>query len=155
MAQKILPEIIALLLQDIPESLAMTLLIFSLVKIRYEAKPIFCIVFMMALTNIIVRSLPIAFGVHTIILIFALVFYTRIFTGAQLSKIFLSVLLTSAFLVAAEMIILKPLLHWTGTTFEECTTNPFIKAAFALPEELILLLLALGINHYNVKKKGL
>jgi hypothetical protein len=72
MAQKILPEIIALLLQDIPESLAMTLLIFSLVKIRYEAKPIFCIVFMMALTNIIVRSLPIAFGVHTIILIFPL-----------------------------------------------------------------------------------
>jgi energy-coupling factor transporter transmembrane protein EcfT len=129
MAQKILPEIIALLLQDIPESLAMTLLIFSLVKIRYEAKPIFCIV--------------------------ALVFYTRIFTRAQLSKIFLSVLLTSAFLVAAEMIILKPLLHWTGTTFEECTANPFIKAAFALPEELILLLLALGINHYNVKKKGL
>jgi hypothetical protein len=58
-------------------------------------------------------------------------------------------------LVAAEMIILKPLLHWTGTTFEECTVNPFLKAAFALPEELLLLLLALGINHYNFKKKGL
>jgi hypothetical protein len=155
MAQKILPEIIAFLLQDIPESLVMTLLIFSLAKIRYESKPIFCIVFMMALTNIIVRSLPIAFGVHTVILIFALAFYTRIFTGAQLSKIFLSVLLASAFLVVTEMIILKPLLHWTGTTLEECTANPFLKAAFALPEEVCMLFLALVINQYNIKKRGL
>ena len=155
MAQKILPEIIAFLLQDIPESLVMTLLIFSLAKIRYESKPIFCIVFMMALTNLVVRHLPIAFGVHTVILIFALAFYTRIFTGAQLSKIFLSVLLASAFLVVTEMIILKPLLHWTGTTLEECTANPFLKAAFALPEEVCMLFLALVINQYNIKKRGL
>lgn len=155
MAQKILPEIIALLLQDFPESLVMTLFIFSLAKIRYEAKPILCIATILALTNLVVRSIPIAFGVHTVILIFALAFYTRIFTGAQLSKIFLSVLLASAFLVAAEMVILKPLLNWTGITVEECTANPFIKAAFALPEELLMLLLALGINHYNVKKRGL
>ena len=104
MTQEILSEIIALLLQDFPESLVMTLLIFSLTKIRYETKPILCIASMMALTNLIVRILPIAFGVHTVILIFAFAIYTRLFTGAQLSKIFLSVLLTVAFVVAAEMV---------------------------------------------------
>jgi hypothetical protein len=153
MAQKILPEIIALLLQDIPESLAMTLLIFSLVKIRYEAKPILCIASMMALTNLVVRHLPIAFGVHTVILIFALAFYARIFTGAQLSKIFLSVLLATAFMVAAEMVYTKPLFNWTGVTYEECFANPFLRAAFALPGEVFILLLALGIRHYNFKKE--
>jgi phosphoglycerol transferase MdoB-like AlkP superfamily enzyme len=155
MAQKILPEIIALLLQDIPESLAMTLLIFSLVKIRYEAKPILCIASMMALTNLVVRHLPIAFGVHTVILIFAFVINTRLFTRAQLSKIFLSVLLTTAFLVAAEMVYTTPLFNWTGITYEECFADPFLRAAFALPGEVFILLLALGIRHYNFKKRGL
>lgn len=155
MTQEILSEIIALLLQDFPESLVMTLLIFSLTKIRYETKPILCIASMMALTNLIVRILPIAFGVHTVILIFAFAIYTRLFTGAQLSKIFLSVLLTVAFVVAAEMVYAKPLFNWTGVTYEECFTNPLMRAAFALPGELLILLLALGINHYNYKKRGL
>lgn len=155
MAQELYPEIIALILQDFPESLVMTLLIFSLVKIKYEIKPILCITTMLALTNLLVRSLPIAFGVHTVILIFALAFYTRLFTKAQLSKIFLSVLLASALVVLAEMIILYSLFNWTNLTYEECFADPFLRGACALPGEAFMLLLALVINHYNYKKRGL
>ena len=154
MLQEIYPEVIALLLQDFPEGLVMTLLIFSLVKIRYEAKPILSIASLMALTNLLVRQLPTAFGVHTVILIFAFAIYTRLFTGAQLSKIFLSLLLTMAILVAAETLYSNPLLNLTGLTYEECFGNPILRAAFALPGELIILLLALGINYYNAKKRG-
>ena len=155
MTQELLPELIALVLQDFPESMVMTLLIFSLAKIRYEAKPILSIAAIMALTNLIVRSLPIAFGVHTVILIIAIVFYTRLFTGAKLSKIFLSVLLTSALVATAEMVYIKPLLNWTGLTLDEVYANPFLRSAFALPEEVLMLLLALGINRYRFKKRGL
>ena len=71
-----------------------------------------------------------------------------------MSKIFLSVLLSSAFLVAAETVYSNPLLNLTGLTYEECFGNPILRAAFALPGELIILLLALGINYYNAKKRG-
>jgi hypothetical protein len=94
-----------------------------------------------AVTNLLVRQLPIAFGVHTVILIFSFAIYTRLFTRAQLSKIFLSVFLASAFLVAAETIYSDPLLKLTGLTYEECFENPLLRAAFALPGELIILLL--------------
>jgi hypothetical protein len=154
MAQEIYFEIIALLLQDFPESLVMTLFIFSLVKIKYEIKPILCITTLVAVTNLLVRQLPIAFGVHTVILIFAFAIFTRLFTKAQMSKIFLSLLFGMAILVATEMLFAEPLLNWTGLTYEECFTNPYLRAAFALPGELTLLLVALIINHYNVKKRG-
>jgi hypothetical protein len=154
MAQEIYFEIIALLLQDFPESLVMTLLIFSLVKIKYEMKPILCITTLVAVTNLLVRQLPIAFGVHTVILLFSFAIYTRLFTRAQLSKIFLSLLLTMAILVAAETIYSNPLLNLTGLTYEECFGNPLLRAAFAIPGELTVLLVALIINHYNVKKRG-
>ncbi len=153
MSQEIVNELIALVLQDIPESLFLTLFIFSLVKIKYKTKPILSIVSLMAVTNLIVRLLPIAFGVHTIILIFAITIYTRLFTKAKLSRIFLSVLVFIAGLVAVEWIYSEPLLKWTGLTYEECYANPFLRAAFALPGELFMLFLALGINFYN-KKKG-
>lgn len=154
MMDAVVSEIVALLLQDFPESLVMTLFIFSLVKIKYETRLILCIASLMAVTNLIVRFLPIAFGVHTIILIFAIVFYTRLFTKAQLSRIFLSVMVYIACIVAVEWVYSEPLLNWTGLTYEECFTNPYLRAAFALPGELTLLLVALIINHYNVKKRG-
>ncbi|MGI6406316.1 MAG: hypothetical protein ACOX2E_07695 [Syntrophaceticus sp.] len=154
MAQEIYFEIIALLLQDFPESLVMTLLIFSLAKVRYETKPILCITTLMAVTNLLVRQLPIAFGVHTVILIFAFAIFTRLFTKAQMSKIFLSLLFGMAILVAAEMIYAEPLFNWTGMTYEECFANPLLRAVFAIPGELTVLLVALVINHYNVKKRG-
>lgn len=154
MLQEIYPEVIALLLQDFPESLVMTLLIYSLVKIEYEAKPILSIASLMALTNLLVRQLPIAFGVHTVILIFAFAIIARFFTRAQLSKIFLSLLLTMAILVAAEAIYSNPLLNLTGLTYEKCFGNPILRAAFALPGELTVMLVALVINYYNAKKRG-
>lgn len=148
----VVSEIVALLLQDFPESLVVTLLVFSMVRIKYQTKTILCITSLIAITNLVVRHLPIAFGVHTVTLIFAMVFYIKLFTDAQLSKIFLSVLLTIACLVATESLYSMPLLNWTGLTYEECYSNPVLRAAFALPGEIIILLLALGINLYNHKK---
>ena len=154
MSNEIVTEIIALILQDLPESFVFTLMIFSLAKIRYQAKPIIWIASLMALINLIVRHLPIAFGVHTIILIFAYVALTWFFTKQLLSKIFLCVMITTACIVAAEAAYSIPLLNWVGMTYEECYANPLLRAAFALPGEIFVLLLALGINFYHKKRRN-
>jgi hypothetical protein len=143
----------ALLLQDFPESLVITLFIFSLLNLRLWDKRVLYVALLQTVTNL-VRLLPIAFGIHTVILTISLVVYTRLFTGARVSRIFVAVLVCLIIVLGIEMVLCIPLLRLTGLSYETMFTNPFLRAAFALPYEIILLLSALGKNRYN-RKKGL
>jgi hypothetical protein len=146
------PNIIyALLLQDLPESLVVVLFIFSILNLRLRDKKILYVALIQTITNLI-RLLPVAFGVHSVILIITLALYTRLFTKAQLSKIFMAVLICFAVIALAELTYVKPLLNLTNLTYETAFANPFLRAAFALPYEIILLALSLGKNYYNHKK---
>jgi hypothetical protein len=154
MFKETFPSIVyALLLQDFPESLVFTMAVFSLLNLRIKDKKVLAVALLQTLTNL-VRLLPISFGMHSVILVLSLAVYTRLFTRAQLSKVFLAVLLCFAVTAAAELIYARPLLNLTGLEYEEVFANPFLRAAFALPYMLLLLVLALGKNYYN-QKKGL
>ena len=143
--------IYALLLQDFPESLVVTLFVFSILNLRLRDKKVLHIALLQTVTNL-VRLLPIAFGIHSVILIITLALYTRLFTKAQLSKIFMSILICFALIALAELAYAKPLLKLTNLTYETVFANPFLRAAFALPYEIFLLALSLGKNYYNHKK---
>ena len=143
--------IFALLLQDFPESLVMTLFVFSFLNFRLRDKKVLYVVLLQTITNL-VRLLPIAFGIHSVIMIITLAIYTRLFTKAQLSKIFMAVLICFAIIALAELAYAKPLLKLIDLTYETVFANPFLRAAFALPYEIILLGLSLGKNYYNHKK---
>lgn len=145
--------IYSFLLQDFPESLVMTLAVFSLLNLRLLDRRVLYISLLQTLTNL-VSLLPVAFGIHTIVLIVSLVIYTRIFTKEQISKIFLMVLICSAIVIISEMTYANPLLKYTGLSYITVFNNPFLKAAFSLPYELLLLGLALAKDWYN-RKKGL
>jgi hypothetical protein len=136
------------MLQDFPEALVSALFVFSMLNLRLWDKKVLAVAVLQTLTNL-VRLLPIAFGIHTVILIFSLAAYTRLLTGARLSRILIAVLLCIGILLAAESIYAVPLLNFTGLSYEEAFANPFLRAAFSLPYEIILLLLALGKNYYH------
>lgn len=154
MFEETFPSILyALLLQDFPESLVETMAVFSLLNLRIKDRKVLAIALLQTLTNL-VRLLPIAFGMHSVILILSLAVYTRIFTRARLSKIFLAVLVCFALIATTELIYARPLLNFTGLEYEEVFANPFLRAAFALPDIVVLLVVALGKNYYN-QKKGL
>lgn len=140
-----------LLLNAFPESLVLTLAIFSLLKLQFKAGPILAIAALQAVTNLIM-FLPINMGVHSIILIITLVVYTHIFTRVRLSKIFLAILICWAILVLAEMSYAEPLLRYTGLTLDAVRNNAFLISAFAVPYELLILFFALAKNHYNRKR---
>ncbi|MEW6769851.1 MAG: hypothetical protein AB1330_00470 [Bacillota bacterium] len=141
----------ALLLQDFPESLVLTLFVFSLLNLRLQDKRVLYVALLQTVTNL-VRLLPIAFGIHTVVLTISLVVYTRLFTGVRLSRTFAAVLACLIIVLGIEMILYPPLLKLTGLNYETMFANPFIRAAFTLPYEMILLLLALVKNYYNHKK---
>ncbi|WP_366018078.1 hypothetical protein [Thermanaeromonas sp.] len=145
--------IYALLLQDFPESVVLTLAMFSILGLKLRDRRVIYISLLQALTNL-VRVLPIAFGMHSVLLLFSLVLYTRFFTQQPLSRIFLAGLVCFTILATSELIYTKPLLNWTGLSYTQAFANPFLRAAFALPGEITLLAVALGKNYYN-QRKGL
>lgn len=143
----------AVLLQDFPESLVEALFVFSFLNLRLRDRRILYIALLQTVTNL-VRLLPIAFGMHTVTLIFSLTVFTRLFTGARLGRVFFAALMCFLILFMMEMIYVPPLLKLSGLSYETVFANPFLRAAFSLPYELVLLAAALLKNRYN-RKKGL
>ncbi|MEW6424182.1 MAG: hypothetical protein AB1523_05460 [Bacillota bacterium] len=141
-------ELIAFVIQDFPESIVMTLVVFSFLCLRFEWRKVLTIAFLQALVNF-VRLLPIAAGMHTVILIISLAVLVSVFTKIRLSRVFIAVLICFVILLSLELVYAKPLLRLTNLSYEVAFANPFLRALFSLPYELILLAIAIGKNYFN------
>ncbi|MEW6172458.1 MAG: hypothetical protein AB1510_05235 [Bacillota bacterium] len=144
-------EIYALLLQDFPESLVIVLFVFSMLNLRLWDRRVIAISLLQSVTNL-VRLLPISPGVNLVILIISLAIYTQLFTKKKLSKIFIPILVCALITVAIGCTYSGRLLKITDIPYETAFANPLLRAIFALPYEIILLLLSLGKNCYNIRK---
>lgn len=152
MGHESLPTIlVAFVLQDYPESLVLTMTVFSLLNLRLQYKKILTIALLQALTNQ-VQLLNIANGIHTVILIISLGIYVKLFTKSLLSKTLLAVLIGVVIVAVVELSYALPLFKITELAYTTVYANPFLRSAFALPYEIVLLLVALGKNYYNHKR---
>lgn len=152
MAHETFPNLLyALIFQDFPESLVVVLLVFSILNLRLWDRRVLIIAVLQTITNL-VRLLPVAFGMHTVIIAVTLSIYTHLFTGIRLSRIFAAVLICIVIILTTEILYGGLLLNVFNLTYEKAFANPFTRAAFALPYEIILLLVSLAKNHYNCKK---
>ncbi|HOV79670.1 MAG TPA: hypothetical protein PK728_06135 [Bacillota bacterium] len=133
-------ELFSLILQDFPESLIITLICFDLLNLKFVFKKIMIISLLQTLTNL-VRLLPIAFGMHTIILTISLALYIRITTGKKLSSIFLAVITCVFVILASQAVYFKPMLNYLGVSYQDMVWSPVLRAVFSLPEYAALLLI--------------
>lgn len=143
--------LLSLLLQDLPESLLSTLVCFSFLRLRWDWKRITVITFLMTLTNL-VRLLPIAFGVHSLVLIFFLALYLNLFTKVRMSKTLSAAIFCLVIVAATQMLYLPPFLKITGYTMEQILASPLLRCVASLPYFVILLVVALLIQRNNHKK---
>lgn len=144
-------EFTALIIQDLPESIVFTMAVFSFLSLRFDLKKIAAIAVLQCLTNL-VRLLPIAFGVPSVVLVIFLAIYVHLFTKVRLSRVFVAVL--GAFLISGlvEMSYSKPLLKITGRTYEEVFSSPVLREVYSIPSQLVLLIVALGKNYFNCRR---
>ncbi|OAT87051.1 hypothetical protein [Desulfotomaculum copahuensis] len=142
-----------MVLQGFPESLAMTMFVFSFVGLRLEPGKILLVALLQTATNLVLL-LPIAFGVHTILLIFALAFYVRLATDARLSKVMVAVVGCFVIVGVTEFLYISPLLHLTGLSYVTVTASPGLSALFSLPYDVLLVVMALVKNQRNKKAGG-
>ncbi len=148
-----LPQaLLALPVQDLPESIVMTMAVFSLLGLPLEWKKIAAVALLQTVTNL-VRLLPIAFGMHTVILAISLVIYTRLVTGAKPSRVFLAVLVCFIVISLVELISVKPLMALSNLSYEQAVKDPLLRGFFSLPYEVALLMLALVKNYFNQRNR--
>ncbi len=145
--------LIAMVLQDFPESLVVTMLAFSLLNFRFHYKKILAIAALQAVTNQL-QLFNINSGIHLAIMVISLAIYIRVFARLPLSRSLLAVLISYLVLIVVEAASVLPLQKITELSYPVVYANPFLRSAFALPYEVILLLAALGKNYYN-RKRGL
>lgn len=143
-------ELFSLLFQDFPESFIFALAVFALLRLRFDYKKIFIVAILQTFTNLI-RLLPIAFGVHTLILMFTLAIYVRLVTKENVLRTLGSSIIVFVILAAVQAIYIEPILKITNLSFEEVGASPILRGIFCLPYELVILGLALFLNYRNKK----
>lgn len=143
-------ELFSLLFQDFPESFIFALAVFALLKLRFDYKKIFIVAILQTFTNLI-RLLPIAFGMHTLILIITLSIYVRLVTKENMPKILGFSILVFVILTSMQALYAQPLLNITNLTYEQVAESPLLRGIFCLPYEIVILGLALFLNHKNKK----
>lgn len=143
-------ELLSLLLQDFPESFIFALAVFALLRLRFDYKKIFIVAILQTFTNLI-RLLPIAFGVHTLILIITLAIYVRLVTKENMPKILGFSTIIFVILVAMQALYAEPLLSLTHLSYDDVAASPLLREVFCLPYEIVILGLALFLNHKNKK----
>ncbi|MHB1043824.1 MAG: hypothetical protein ACYC0Q_13440 [Eubacteriales bacterium] len=140
--------LLSLLFQDFPESFLMTLVCFSFLRLRWRWRQILVVTALLTLTNL-VRLLPIAFGVHSVIIVALLGIYLYLVTGVQLSRTFSAALLCILIMVVTQTLYILPLLKLIGKTYEEIAKDPFMRSLFSLPTFIVLFVVAMAKQRYN------
>lgn len=143
-------ELLSLLFQDFPESFIFALAVFALLRLRFDYKKIFIVAILQTFTNLI-RLLPIAFGMHTLILIITFAVYTRLVTRENMPKILGSTILVFVILLTMQILYAEPLLNITHLSYDDVNVSPVLRGIFCLPYEIVILGLALFLNHKNKK----
>ena len=143
-------ELLSLLLQDFPESFIFALTVFAMLRLKFDYKQIFIVAILQTFTNLI-RLLPIAFGMHTIILIITLAVYVRLVTKESMPKILGGSILVIVIALAMQAIYAEPLLSITHLSYDNVSESPLLREVFCLPYEIVILGIALFLNHKNKK----
>lgn len=141
--------LIALILQGIPEQIAVVTLAFVIAKISIDWKKISLIGIILALSSYVLRLFPITFGIHTIVLIALLFIFLIKLNQINLNVALVASLISFLALIITETICIKILMFLFNITSAAIISNTVIRILTSLPQVLIIFLLAYVI--YNVR----
>lgn len=145
---------IALILQGIPEQIAVVTLAFVIGKIPLQWKKIVVIGIMLAFTSYILRMFPITFGIHTIFII-GLLFILLIKIGkSNINSALITSLISFLGLIVTETICLSILMPIFGVNSEMILNDTTIRILITFPQVLVLFIIAFIIYKIRTPKKG-
>ncbi len=129
------------LLQGIPECIATATMVLVLSKVPVSGKVIM-IGLLQAVTVYLVRLLPLTPGVHIIIVIFALAFFTSQMADIPFHKTILYSCITTVFLTVWEITFFALFKYSNLVSLDQIKNNPLLRALTGLPQVIVLFLTA-------------
>ncbi|MFZ3131010.1 MAG: hypothetical protein WA125_07915 [Desulfosporosinus sp.] len=143
---------IVLLLQGIPEQIAVATLAFVMAKVPVQWNQVISIGIILAICAYVVRLLPIPFGIHTILLI-VLLFIALVWLGkGDFSLSLLASLLSFLALVIFEFVFMSLLMPVFGLTPEILATDSVKRIMIAEPQVILLFSAAFLLNRFYNKE---
>ncbi len=131
---------------SIPESIVLFSLALALAGNKLEYKKIFLVGLTLAISIYIIRLLPIAIGIHTIIFIIVLAILLKLYTTIKLSRSLLLALLTQIILAIIETISLVLSTNLLGLTYEQLASDKLLWIVAGWPHIIVTFLVVLAIN---------
>lgn len=146
--------LIVLLLQGIPEIIAIVTLAFVIAKINIKWNKILLIGVPLAVCEYVVRLFPIPFGIHTILLLILLFIGLTVIGKGEFSLSLIASLLSFLVLIICEFVCLSLLMPIFRVTPETLSLHPIIRIVIAEPHVLILFISAFLLNKFIQKKRS-
>ena len=140
---------IALILQGIPEQIAVATLAFVIANLPLDWRKIVGCGILLGISSYTLRLLPITFGIPTILLM-SILFILLVKIGkSNINSALVSSLFSFLGLIVVESVCLLTLMPIFEVTPEELFTNTAIRIFIGLPQVIIMFLIAFTV--YKVK----
>ena len=145
---------IALILQGIPESVAIVTLSFIIAKIPFYWKRIVIIGLIMAFTSYFIRLFPVTFGIHTVLII-GLEFLLLVQIGkGNINASLIASIISSLAIIIVETVSLITLMPLFGVTSDELVTNTATRILMTLPQVFVMFALAYIVFRISKQNNG-
>ncbi len=144
---------IALILQGIPETIAVATLAFVIAKLPLEWKKIVLCGVILAFSSYVLRLFPITFGVHTIFAIGLLFILLIKIAKSNINTALIASLFSYLAVIITETICLSLLMPLFNVTSEMILANNTIRILITLPQVLVMYILAFIVYKIRNRKE--
>ena len=145
--------LLALIIQGIPETIAVVTLASVLARIGLEWKKIVLFGAFLAFTAYVLRLFPITFGTHTIILTGLMFIFLIHYCQAPVLMALKACLISYLALIIVEYVCMTLLASLFGVTFEMVLENTTTRILITLPQVIIIFLLSFVLLKIRVGKE--
>ncbi|WP_041225794.1 MULTISPECIES: hypothetical protein [unclassified Dehalobacter] len=147
--------LIALILQGIPENIALFTLSYAIAGLNFNWKRIVPLGIIMAFCSYLIRYLlqllSFPFGIHTVLVIVLLFLILLLFCKASYSSAIIASLISTLIVIIGETLFLSILMPMFQITSEILNTNMVVRVLIGYPQVLLLFLVAFIV--YKVRKR--
>lgn len=135
-----------MLLQGIPEQIGIVTLAYALARIPFKWKEITLMGTVLALIAYVIRAQSLPFGIHTIVLIFALYIFLTLMGKKDVSISLFASLISYSVLVFFEFLSISLITNILNISSEEIFTDPVKRILFTEPQVILIFLTAFIIR---------
>lgn len=138
-------KVIMFFLQGLPETIGIVALSLALQRVPLKWKYIFPFSLLLTLFIFVIRSLPVAPGIHTVVAILLMAIFMVKFTKVPSTKCFTAVFISVSYLTALEFIFHEPIFWVLDLSLNQALSNDTIWLLVGMPQAAVMIISALCI----------